>query len=571
MGTGSSAILLYFLFLITTDSISTIHGAIVLRGEPSLKLARNPEEYIESEPLDGVNIHENDILISESDKAGKRRALREVNSLRQWPSRRIPYEIDPEAAFVRNETDMLMSAFREFADKTCVQFVPRSNEHDYVFITTDPKRGCLSYIGWQGGRQEMYLLRPNCFFLKGTIIHELMHTIGFYHEHSRPDRDDHVRIMWDNIRSDKTSNFQIEQAGNLLGAPYDYLSVMHYSALTFSKDPDSKLYSMIPKDPSFSAERLGQRRGFSAVDLQQINSFYNCPASNPFVASLDHFVPPPSTTPWLPSPSVFHNGGPFPQFIRQSRSQSPWFSWLNQDGIESSVDFEEVPTSTSTGSPSDAAPVQLIPGASEFTVITSSAEPVCAGNFFPDAVLSFLGFFYLFKAGQYWKFTYHTDGLFVREPNFPKAYSANFNIDMPDQLDSVFSYLTYIYFVKGSKVWVARSDTDIRGPVALSLLFPGLPDSAWDTIFTRDTTINFVSGASTWLYDVNADKVTGPDNAAQPPLFTKGPMAQMSDGRMAAFPREEFFGSDQSYVYMLNRTTGQVLPGYPRPLAETFC
>ena len=107
-------------------------------------------------------------------------------------------------------------------------------------------------------------------------------------------------------------------------------------------------------------------------------------------------------------------------------------------------------------------------------------------------------------------------------------------------------------------MWVARSDTQIRGPVELSLLFPALPDMAWDAIFTRDTTINFVSGASTWLYDVSSDRITGPSKVEQPPLFTKGPVAQISDGRIAAFPREEFFGSDQSYMYMLNRTTGQV-------------
>ena len=61
-----------------------------------MNVALNPEEYIESEPLNGVSIHENDILVSKKDK---RRLLREVNSLRQWPSRRIPYEIDPDAAF----------------------------------------------------------------------------------------------------------------------------------------------------------------------------------------------------------------------------------------------------------------------------------------------------------------------------------------------------------------------------------------------------------------------------------------------------------------------------------------
>jgi Astacin (Peptidase family M12A) len=37
----------------------------------------------------------------------------------------------------------------------------------------------------------------------GTAIHELMHTIGFYHEHSRLERDNYVNILWQNIAAGK--------------------------------------------------------------------------------------------------------------------------------------------------------------------------------------------------------------------------------------------------------------------------------------------------------------------------------------------------------------------------------
>ena len=33
------------------------------------------------------------------------------------------------------------------------------------------------------------------------MTHELMHALGFFHEHTRPDRDKFVKILWNNIKS----------------------------------------------------------------------------------------------------------------------------------------------------------------------------------------------------------------------------------------------------------------------------------------------------------------------------------------------------------------------------------
>lgn len=49
------------------------------------------------------------------------------------------------------------------------------------------------------------------------------------------DRDDYIKILWDNVDKDYKDNFMKTYTTHF-GLEYDYESIMHYSSRSFSKD-----------------------------------------------------------------------------------------------------------------------------------------------------------------------------------------------------------------------------------------------------------------------------------------------------------------------------------------------
>jgi hypothetical protein len=47
-----------------------------------------------------------------------------------------------------------------------------------------------------------------------TAAHEIGHTIGYYHEHSRSDRDEFVKILWHNVKPGMDVQFEIKAIEN---------------------------------------------------------------------------------------------------------------------------------------------------------------------------------------------------------------------------------------------------------------------------------------------------------------------------------------------------------------------
>ena len=78
-------------------------------------------------------------------------------------------------------------------------------------------------------------------------MHEFIHALGFHHEQVRPDRDDYVEIIWENIPEQWAPNFWLFEGSNTYGVAYDGLSVMHYDAWAFSSFTTSDGYTIVSK------------------------------------------------------------------------------------------------------------------------------------------------------------------------------------------------------------------------------------------------------------------------------------------------------------------------------------
>ena len=213
---------------------------------------------------------EKHVLLEEGDEEKRTRArdlaLTDDHS-KLWTGRdgdvvTVPY-VFKSNKFTSKEKKKITDALDDLSVRNgVVKFVLRTNQKEHINIVRDS--GCgWSYVGHVREKQDLML---NCIKW-GTIQHEFMHAVGFWHEQSRHDRDKYVTINYKNIDGSNKHNFETRKT-NSLESGYDYESVMHYSEKAFSKNGKTTIDA--------KGHDIGQRVGASTEDLLQLRLMYQC-------------------------------------------------------------------------------------------------------------------------------------------------------------------------------------------------------------------------------------------------------------------------------------------------------
>lgn len=156
-----------------------------------------------------------------------------------WPGGVVPFEFG--AGVGNTNENLMLAAMAEWESLADVNFVPRNGENDYIRILSD-SFNASEFAGHAGGRQRVWI---TSWTVHGTLVHELGHVLGFYHEQSRGDRNSFVQINFGNVSQTActdangnptscNSQFTIRPGSGDEHGPYDFGSVMHYNACAFS-------------------------------------------------------------------------------------------------------------------------------------------------------------------------------------------------------------------------------------------------------------------------------------------------------------------------------------------------
>ena len=274
------------LCLAQTNPVEIFNPNTTLRTQKQVETYlpfQTKKQKVSVEIVDNMAIMEGDIILGSANmfQEGVIFAIVINEDSYRWLDGIIPYVIQnghPRKA-------RILRAIQYVNAKTNLQVIPKTFR-DEDFVEFNIAEGCSSFIGRQGGPQVINI--GPCSF--GSIVHEILHAAGMFHEQSRSDRDQYITINWDNIEEDNKFNFDMHNSDGRDIGNYDCSSIMHYGPKSWSKNGEPTIIINNLNNPNDNCESIGQRYELSPGDIIGVNTIYTRKA-RPYITKIeDAFV-----------------------------------------------------------------------------------------------------------------------------------------------------------------------------------------------------------------------------------------------------------------------------------------
>jgi Astacin (Peptidase family M12A) len=155
----------------------------------------------------------------------------------RWTNGTLVYRFSSALTF--DQRVRFQNACNAWIGNSALRCLERTTQSNYVYVKTHNGNQCAgvdtscSEVGMVGNAQDLWIY-VNSWTSDYILQHEIGHALGMVHEHQRPDRDNYILIIENNIGSGGEGQFDVFGGSLFTATDYDFYSIMHYGNCFFT-------------------------------------------------------------------------------------------------------------------------------------------------------------------------------------------------------------------------------------------------------------------------------------------------------------------------------------------------